>query len=134
MPIRPYDCRKFGGYENTTPSGYACHPSAGGELPGADTRTPRRRVQTQCNRPRVSALDISSPQERNCPVQIRGHHPVRLRLPPLRRRGIAQCRHEDTTPSGFACHPSRGGELLGADTRTPPRQATPPSAEAVQSQ
>ena len=28
----PYQYREFVGYENTTPSGYACHPSAGGEL------------------------------------------------------------------------------------------------------
>ena len=39
-------------------------------------------------------------------VQIRGNHPVRLRLPPLHRRGMV--RH-------YAC----------ADTRQPPRQAAP---------
>ena len=84
------------------------------------------RVQKQCDCSSVSVLDISPPEEGNCFVQIRGHHPVRLRLPPLhrrgitasaggelalQRRGIALCRYEDTTPSGFARHPSRGGEL-----------------------
>ena len=91
-------------------------------------------------------------------MQIRGHHPVRLCLPPFHRRGIVQCRngalgwfgefdgarrlrlcdsstfstalcclhrYDVTTPSGFACHHSAGGELPCADTRTPPRQATP---------
>ena len=72
-------------------------------------------------------------------IQTRRDHPVRLRLPPLRRRGIVcpcglvnsmACngsicamavlfqqfhvclyRHDATTPSGCACHPSTGGEL-----------------------
>ena len=101
-------------YEATTPSGFACHPSEGGELLSADTRQPPRQ-----------ASPVTPPQERNCSVQIRGNHPVRLRLSPLHRRGIAQCRYEATTPSGFACHPSTGGELLSADTRQPPRQASP---------
>ena len=55
----------------------------------------RRRVQTRCNRPSVSVLDISPPQERNglayqyCEFGgYTGHRPVRLRLPPLHRRGI----------------------------------------------
>ena len=99
----------------TTPSGYACHPSAGGELSSADTSQPprqatpatppqegnclvqtrynhpvrlRRRVQTRCDCSSVSVLVISPPQEGNCLVQIRHNHPVRLRLPPLHRRGI----------------------------------------------
>ena len=71
-----------------------------------------------CTPPRQAELD-TPPQEGNCLVQIRGHYPVRLRLPPLHRRGIALCRYEDNTPSGFARHPSTGGELLCADTRTP---------------
>ena len=84
--------------------------------------------------------------------QTRCHHPVRLRLPPLRRRGISwyrthtttpsgcAChpstggeltilRHDATTPSGCACHPSTGGELAGTEPTQPPRQAelnTPP--------
>ena len=58
-------------------------------------------------------------------MQTRHDHPVRLRLPLLHRRGIAWCRHATTTPSGFACHPSTGGELPGADTPRPPRQASP---------
>ena len=41
------------------------------------------------------------------------NHPVRLRLPPLHRRGIAGCRYGTTTPSGCACHPSTGGEWSG---------------------
>ena len=131
---------------NTTPSGFACHPSAGGELPGAGTTTPPRQ-----------AAPATPPQEGNCLVQVRQHHPVRLRLPPLHRRGIDSCRYETTTPSGCACHPSTGGELFGpisgvdlmivqnttpsgcachpsaggelpgAGTTTPPRQAAPPS-------
>ena len=63
--------------QDTTPSGCACHPSAGGELPCADTGPPPRQ-----------ASPATPPQEGNCLVQIRGHHPVRLRLPPLHRRGI----------------------------------------------
>ena len=101
-------------HDTTTPSGCACHPSAGGELPSADT--------TQLLR---QAEPATPPQEGNCLVQTRHNHPVRLRLPPLRRRGIAWCRHDTTTPSGFACHPSAGGELPGADTEPPPRQASP---------
>ena len=93
---------------NTTPSGFACHPSTGEE----------------------------------CTSQ---HHPVRLRLPPLHRRGMyfttpphqaapatppqeGNVLHNttrqaapatppqegnvlhNTTPSGCACHPSTGGE------------------------
>ena len=105
-------------YRATTPSSFACHPSTGGELPCADTGPP----------PRQASLD-TPPQEGNCPVQIPGHHPVKLRLPPLHRRGIALCRYGATTPSSFACHPSIGGELPCADTGPPPRQAslaTPP--------
>ena len=49
MQIRPYQSaptsfRKFVGYENITPSGCACHPSKGGELPGADTVQPPRQA------------------------------------------------------------------------------------------
>ena len=67
-----------------------------------------------------------------------GYHPAKLRLPPLRRRGII-CLHRrgipprqaslatppqegnylspqegNTTPSSFACHPSTGGELFAS--------------------
>ena len=38
-------------------------------------------------------------------------------------------RHDATTPSGCACHPSEGGELAGTELTQPPRQAeldTPP--------
>ena len=60
----------------TTPSGCACHPSTGGEWSGTIL------------------------------VQNPNNHPVRLRLPPLHRRGMV--RH-------YTC----------ADTRQPPRQAAP---------
>ena len=100
-------------HEATTSSGGACHPSTGGEWSGTIL------------------------------VQIRGNHPVRLRLPPLHRRGMIWhytcadtrqpprqaepdtppqegnglalylCRYEATTPSGCACHPSIGGEWSG---------------------
>ena len=125
------------GTDDTTLSGFARHPSTGGELPGADTIQPPRR-----------ASHATPPQEGNCRVQTRYNHPVRLRLPPLHRRGIATstggellppqegncylhrrgiagCRHDTTTPSGCARHPSRGGELPGADTIQPPRRAAP---------
>ena len=142
-------------YEATTPSGYACHPSTGGEWSGTIL------------------------------IQIRSNHPVRLRLPPLHRKGMVWhytytdtkqpprqatpatppqegnglalylYRYEATTPSGFACHPSTGGEWSGTiliqirsnhpvrlrlpplhrrgmvwhytytDTKQPPRQAAP---------
>ena len=101
-------------YDTTTPSGFARHPSTGGELLSADTTQP----------PRQAELD-TPPQEGNCSVQIRHNHPVGLRPPPLHRRGIAQCRYDTTTPSGFARHPSTGGELLSADTTQPPRRASP---------
>ena len=61
------------------------------------------------------------------------NHPVKLRLPPLHRRGINWCKHDATTPSSFACHPSTGGELTGANMMQPPRQASPPGAGAMQS-
>ena len=78
-----------------------------------------------------------APVEGNCLVQNHHNHPVRLRLPPLHRRGIAGCRYDATTPSdrtavcfsstnsvtfcrydattpsGCACHPSTGGEWSG---------------------
>ena len=142
-------------HDNTTPSGCACHPSTGGEWSGTIL------------------------------IQTRQHHPVRLRLPPLHRRGMVRHhtytdmtqpprqaapatppqegngpapylhRHDTTTPSGCACHPSTGGEWSGTiliqtrqhhpvrlrlpplhrrgmvrhhtytDTTTPPRQAAP---------
>ena len=133
----------------TTPSGYARHPSTGGEL----------FVQMRHNHPvRLRHR-----------VQNRHNHPVRLRLPPLHRRGIVcaeppqpprqaapatppqegncLCRCGTTTPSGCACHPSTGGELfvqmrhnhpvrlrlpplhrrgiVCADAAQPPRQAAP---------
>ena len=94
--------------QDTTPSSFACHPSTGGELLSADARHHpvrlRHQVQMRCNRPSVSVLDISPPQEGNCLVQM-----------------------QDTTPSGFACHPSTGGELLSADARHHPvRLRLPP--------
>ena len=101
-------------YDTTTPPGFARHLSTGGELLSADTTQPPRR-----------ASPATSPQEGNCSVQIRHNHPAGLRPPPLHRRGIAQCRHATTTPSGFARHPSTGGELLSADTTQPPRRASP---------
>ncbi len=33
-----------------------------------------------------------------------------------KRNGWIVCRYDTTTPSGFACHPSKGGELPCADT------------------
>ena len=101
-------------HEATTLSGCACHPSTGEELPGADTRPPPRQ-----------AAPATPPQEGNCRVQTRGHHPVRLRLPPLHRRGISWYRTHTTTPSSFACHPSIGGELASTEPMQPPRQAAP---------
>ena len=101
-----YLCR----HATTTPSGFACHPSTGGEW---------------------SAPIL---------MQTCHNHPVRLRLPPLHRRGMVRpytyadmpqpprqaapatppqerngpplylCRHATTTPSGCACHPSTGEE------------------------
>ena len=59
---------EFDGYENTTPSGFACHPSAGGECHPVRLR---RRVQTQCDCSSVSVLGISPPQEGNGPPQRR---------------------------------------------------------------
>ena len=96
----------------TTPSGCACHPSTGGELPFQGRELPCADTMTP---PRQAELD-TPPGEGNCRSRrgIGGygcHHPVRLRLPPLQRRGIAAPQEGNTTPSGFVCHPSRGGEL-----------------------
>ena len=76
---------------NATPSGFACHPSTGGECHPVRLR---RRVQTRCDCSSVSILVISPPQEGNCLVQTRYNHPVKLRLPPLHRRGIAGYRRD----------------------------------------
>ena len=97
----------------TTPSGCACHPSTGGELPGAELQQPPRQ-----------AAPATPPEE--------GNHPVRLRLPPLHRRGIAGCRTSTTTPSGCACHPSTGGEYHPVRLRLPPlqRRGIPPRQAA----
>ena len=51
-----------------------------------------------------------------------------LPLPVVRE--INRCKHDATTPSGFACHPSRGGELavryfFNSPMMQPPRQAAP---------
>ena len=71
-------------------------PPQEGNVPRADTmQAPRQ------------AAPATPPQEGNCQEQIRGNHPVRLRLPPLHRRGIAESRYEASTSSGCACHPSR---------------------------
>ena len=43
-------------------------------------------------------------------VQNPHDHPVKRSLTPLHRRGISWYRTHTTTPSGFARHPSRGGE------------------------
>ena len=69
------------------------------------------------------------------------YYPVRLRLPPLHRRGISgtvlfQQPHDTTTSSGFACHPSTGGELavryfFNSPMLQPPRQASPPGTDAM---
>ena len=106
----------------------------------------RRRVQTRYDCSSVFVLVISPPQEGNWwrgaveMVQTRHNHPVRLRLPPLHRRGIGGAgrsrwyRPGTTTPSGFACHPSAGGELAGAEPTQPPRQASPPRTDAIRLQ
>ena len=176
-------------HATTTPSGYACHPSTGGEC--SDTiliqtrhdhpvrlRLPplhrrgmfRYYTYTDTPRPPRQATPATPPQEGNVPtlyltdtprpprqatpatpstggecsdtilIQTRHDHPVRLRLPPLHRRGMFRYytytdtprpprqatpatppqegnvpilylyRHATTTPSGYACHPSTGGE------------------------
>ena len=202
----------------TTLSGCACHPSRGGEMvrhyTSADTMPPPRQSAPatppeEGNGPTLywyrhamppprQAAPATPPEEGNGPtlywVQTRCHHPVRLRLPPLQRRGMVRhytgadtmpppCqaapatppeegngptlywyvrhampplrqaapatppeegngptlywyRHDATTPSGCACHPSRGGEwsdtilvqtTLYADTPQPPvRLRLPP--------
>ena len=92
----------------TTPSGCACHPSTGEELAGAEPTQPPRQAEPDTPPKEGNCLP---PQEGNCLLQIRCHHPVKLRLPPLRRRGIAclhrrgisWCRTHTTTPSGCAC-------------------------------
>ena len=100
-------------HETNTPSGFARHPSTGGEWSGTIL------------------------------IQTRDNHPVGLRPPPLHRRGMVRhhtytdtrqpprraspatppqerngpapylYRHETTTPSGFARHPSTGEEWSG---------------------
>ena len=100
--------------QNTTPSSFACHPSTGGELPGADA----------CNRPSVSVLVISPPQEGNC--RVCPSVSVLNISPPQEENCLAVpvCEfdgYEDTTPSSFACHPSTGGELPGADAIQSPQ-------------
>ena len=131
-------------YGTTTPSGCACHPSTGGELPGADTAQPPRQAapatppqEGNDPAPCLYRYEATTPSGCACHpstggewsgtmlIQIRGNHPVRLRLPPLHRRGIAGCRYGTTTLSGCVCHSSTGGELPGADTAQPPRQAAP---------
>ena len=78
----------------------------------------RRRVQTRYDCSSVFVLVISPPKEGNWwrgaveMVQTRHNHPVKLRLPPLHRRGIGGAGGRD-----------------GTDPAQPPRQAeldTPP--------
>ena len=70
-------------------------------------------------------------------MQNHHNHPVRLRLPPLRRRGMVRhrksYRYDTTTFSGCACHPSEGWEWSDSrksyryDTTTPSGCACHPS-------
>ena len=169
--------------QDTTPSGFACHPSTGGEWSGTILVQIRGNHPVRLRLPPLHRRGIN--QHHTFSTAPRGNHPVRLRLPPLHRRGMVRhytcadtrqpprqaspatppqegngpalylCRYEATTPSGFACHPSTGGEWSGtilvqirgnhpvrlrlpplhrrgmvrhytcADTRQPPRQASP---------
>ena len=78
-----------------------------GELGGASGCTPPRQAEPD-----------TPPEEGNCRyglgnlrAQAVVHHPVGRSPTPLHRRGISWYRTHTTTPSGFARHPSRGGEL-----------------------
>ena len=131
------------GMQKTTPSGYACHPSTGGELTSTAWSTfstasksisgyaknhPVRLRLPSLHRRGINQYSLF--QQHRISKSISGYaknHPVRLRLPPLHRRGINQYSMEyffnspvyqnqsvgtqKTTPSGYACHPSTGGEL-----------------------
>ena len=90
------DC--FCRHATTTPSGFACHPSTGGECTNADTfsTTNGLFLQTRHNHP-VTPLHL---------MQTLFQQP----------QMDCFCRHATTTPSGFACHPSTGGECTNADT------------------
>ena len=76
-------------HDTTTPSGCACHPSTGEELP----------VQAQ----RVRA------DNRKCRLTYWLNR--RLCSAPTVHEILFQQPHDTTTPSGYACHPSTGGEL-----------------------
>ena len=108
-------------HATTTPSGFTRHPSTGGELAGADTTQPPRR-----------ASPATPPQEGNCLVQMQcvgvvwgiwWHGVVEVvrngTFGRIYKSGptifVSLVGTQKTTPSGFARHPSTGGELLSAD-------------------
>ena len=107
-------------------------------MPCADTRTPPRQAEPDtppqegncwvrrgvggasgCTPPRQAEPDTppqegncQPPEEGNCRVQIRGHHPVRRSLTPLRRRGIPPRQAElDTPPQEGNCRLHRRGMI-----------------------
>ena len=80
-------------HDATTPSGCACHPSAGGELAVRYFfDSSMLFIQTRCNRPSVGL------SKKYCYRSVEAIY-------------VKMVGTQKTTPSGCACHPSAGGEL-----------------------
>ena len=75
-------------HEATTPSGCACHPSIGGEWSGTILVQIRGNHPVRLRLPPLHRRGIAAPQEGNWLVQNPHDHPVKLRSPPLQRRGM----------------------------------------------
>ena len=117
---------------NTTPSGCACHPSTGGELTGADAMPPPRQVELDtppeegnttpsgcaCHPStggELTGADAMRQPQCICTSYLpstRGELTGADAMPPPRQVELDTPPEEgNTTPSGCACHPSKGGEL-----------------------
>ena len=123
--------------DTTIPSGSACHPSEGeectGTIPCADTLRLHDLYIHSSNlwKPKPYGASDYGCAERHFRADmlvrpygwfanIHGASGYGCTLTILFQQPLLA-----TTPSGCACHPSRGGELTCADTQRPPRQAAP---------
>ena len=141
----------FGERSNITPSGFACHPSTGEEWFACTVFVSL--VVMQNTTPSGFACQPSTGEEwfaRTVFVSLavmQNTTPSGFACQPstgeewfARTVFVSLVVMQNTIPSGFACHPSIGGEWFARTVfvslvvcRIPPRQASPPGADTMQS-